>query len=177
MPKTLGLFFIGIYASRQNIIQKIKQNTGVFLAICLVLISLSIVWEINKIDFFNTFDLEKMPIYRPILIAINVMFESFLGFGYIFGFIILFQNSRLISSVMAKTGRMALSNYILQSLFCVFIFYGYGLGFYGKLNPSDLVFIVVGIFMINILFSHLYLRKKKMGPLEYCWRKLTKRSS
>ena len=96
------------------------------------------VWEFSKVDFFSNFDLEKTPIYRPLLIAINVIFESFLGIGYIIGFITLFQKSTVIASVMAKTGRMALTNYIIQSLLCVLVFYSYGFGLYGKLNPSDL---------------------------------------
>lgn len=173
LPKTFGLFFLGIYASRKKLTIKIKEHVKSFIIVCFTLIGLYIVWEFNKVYFFSNFDLEQTPLYRPLLIAINVIFESFLGIGYIIGLITLFQKSTFITSVMAKTGRMALTNYILQSLLCVLVFYSYGFGLYGKLDPSNLILIAVAIFSVNVVFSNLYLKKKKTGPLEYCWRRLS----
>lgn len=177
IPKSLGLFFLGIYASRQNIIQRIRSNAVLYTIVSLSLIFLAVLWQIYKLDFFSKFDMVAVPMYRPLLIFINVTFESLLGFGYIIGFLLLFQKSNVLTSILAKPGKMALSNYITQSFLCVIIFYGFGFGYYGKLNPSNLVLISVVIFLINVVVSHIYLKKREIGPLESFWRKLSQKKS
>ncbi|HPG12895.1 MAG TPA: DUF418 domain-containing protein, partial [Chitinophagaceae bacterium] len=78
-------------------------------------------------------------------------------------------NNRLISNI----GQMALTNYIMQSIICGFIFYGYGLGKFNEYSRTQLLGIVVLIWCFQILFSWLWLKRFKRGPLEALWRKLT----
>ncbi|MFK8046526.1 MAG: DUF418 domain-containing protein [Crocinitomicaceae bacterium] len=170
MSKTFGLFLIGMYCARKRMFLSIKKSTTTFTFVAVVLITISSIWIYNKIDFFSQFDIQLQPLWRPYLIAINIVFETAMGIGYIFIFTIIFQ--KMNTRFLAKTGRMALTNYILQSLICVFVFYGYGFGFYGKLEPTDLVWVAICIFVLNMMFSYFYLTFKSIGPLEYVWRKL-----
>lgn len=172
ISKTYGVFLIGIYAARINLYDLMKSRKAKFTKITLLLIIISIVWINFKMEFFKLFNLNAEPFWRPILIAINVVFETTLAIGYILGLSLIFQKSKWLTKVLAKTGRLALTNYILQSLICVFIFYGFGLGWYGKLKPTDLVIISIVIFAFNVIFSSIYLKFKPIGPLEYLWRKL-----
>lgn len=172
LPKTIGLLLIGIYAGRNSMFSRIRKNQALFGIVSLVMVASSVVWIWFKMDVFNSIDLEATPIWRPVLIGINVLFETAMGIGYIVGFTLVFQNSKLITGALAKTGRLALTNYITQSLICVFIFYSYGLGLYGELVPTDLVLISVLIFCFNLIFSTLYLKSFNVGPLEFLWRKL-----
>jgi uncharacterized protein len=55
----------------------------------------------------------------------------------------------------------------------VLFFYGYGLGFIGRFGPTALVAIPVGIFVLQIGFSHLWLSRFRFGPAEWVWRSLT----
>jgi len=174
LPKTAGLFLFGIYAARKELFTRIQASHKPYLAMALTFIVLSSAWYYYRLDLFQLIDLEAEPFWRPILISTNVLAETALGFGYIFGFSIIFQHSQFITDLLAKTGRLALTNYIMQSLFCVLIFYGYGLGYYGKLLPTDLVLITIAIFGFNVVFSALYLKYKNQGPLEYLWRRLIK---
>jgi uncharacterized protein len=74
---------------------------------------------------------------------------------------------------LAAVGRMALSNYLLHSLICTTIFYGYGLALFGKVRPSlDLLLIII-IFLIQIPLSVWWLRRFRFGPVEWLWRSLT----
>lgn len=171
MPKSLGLFFLGIYAAQINFFRLIKEKSESFIIATVIFLLFSIAWNTTKMDFFTLFDMEGQPLWRPVLIAINVLLETLQGISYIFGFTLLFQQSTFLSKLFSKAGRLALTNYILQSLLCVFIFYSYGLGYYGMLLPMDLVFISIAIFCFNLIFSHIYLRYKSIGPLEYLWRK------
>jgi len=171
LPKTFGLFFIGMYAARKSFFALLRKNSPAYLTISIGLIFGSIAWNLYKADFFSRFDLEAAPHWRPVLIGINVFFETCLGIGYIIAFSLAFQKSKLLCKILARTGRLALTNYFIQSFVCVILFYGYGLGYYAKLVPSDLVLIAVLLFSFNVIFSYFYLAYKQIGPLEYVWRK------
>ncbi|MBC7872746.1 MAG: DUF418 domain-containing protein, partial [Ferruginibacter sp.] len=71
---------------------------------------------------------------------------------------------------LAATGRMAFSNYILQSIVCTFFFYGYGFGYFGMLHQWDLYFMVIEIAIVQVVFSVFWLRYYTMGPVEWLWR-------
>lgn len=173
VPKTLGLFLIGYYCAAKKFTKHLKQHAShYFIGVALVFVA-CVFWTIFKQDFFGRFNLEEMPFMRPVLIAINIFFESALGMSYTVGFLLFFQSFRRMSNILGTAGRMALTNYIAQSLVCVFLFYGYGFGFYGKLKPTDLLLIGTLIFLFNLFFSWLYLRYYQQGPLEYLWRRMT----
>jgi uncharacterized protein len=76
-------------------------------------------------------------------------------------------------SAMAKVGKMAFSNYILMSIFSLLIFSGSGLSLFGKVERWHQLLITIGIWVILIIFSNLWLKSHKLGPLEWFWRKLT----
>jgi uncharacterized protein len=177
IPKTLGLFLVGFYCRNRKLVQYLKYNRIKALVLFILLMLLSVIWISIKLDFFSQFDLEANPIMRPVLIGVNVFFETAQGIGYIIGFLLLFQNSRIISKLFEATGRLALTNYIIQSLICVLLFYSYGLGLYTQLQPTDLIWISIAIYAFNIVFSHLYLKYYTYGPIEYLWRKMIAGSS
>ena len=76
-------------------------------------------------------------------------------------------------SLFANVGRMALTNYIMQTVLCSFYFFGFGLGHYGDYDAKGLLLFVVCIWIIQITYSTIYLRFFKMGPLEWLWKRLT----
>ncbi len=74
-----------------------------------------------------------------------------------------------IWKALAAAGQMALTNYILQSIVCTFLFYGYGFGYFGRLSQSELYFMVAEIILVQTVFSVLWLRYFEMGPMEWLW--------
>jgi uncharacterized protein len=80
---------------------------------------------------------------------------------------------RWLTSRLAAIGQMALSNYILQSVVCTFVFTGYGLGLYGRLERYQLYYVVAGCWATSLAASPIWLRHYRFGPLEWCWRSLT----
>ncbi len=74
---------------------------------------------------------------------------------------------------IANVGQMAFSNYILQTLCCSLFFYGFGLSYFGKLAYHQLFYVVAGVWTINLIFSAVWLRFFRFGPLEWAWRSLT----
>lgn len=74
---------------------------------------------------------------------------------------------------LQAVGQMALSNYIMQTVLCSLFFFGYGLGFYNKLELHQLYYVVATILIVQLIFSPLWLKHFKFGPVEWLWRTLT----
>jgi uncharacterized protein len=70
-------------------------------------------------------------------------------------------------------GRMAFTNYLLQSLLAALVFSGFGLGLWGSLNLIELWLVAAAIWAIQMAFAVSWLRRFSMGPLEWVWRALT----
>ncbi len=94
----------------------------------------------------------------------------------IFGLIMLLYKSgmfRWFFSLMRPVGQMAFTNYLAQSLLCGMFFNGVGLGMYGKLERHEIYYVVAGVWIVQIIWSHIWLRYFRFGPLEWTWRSLT----
>lgn len=68
---------------------------------------------------------------------------------------------------------MALSNYLLTTVLCQFLFIWSPWKLYGKLEYYQLLYVVAGVWSINLVASPLWLRVFRFGPMEWCWRSLT----
>jgi uncharacterized protein len=78
-----------------------------------------------------------------------------------------------LTQALANVGQMAFTNYLMQSVICSIFFYGYGLGYYGKLAFHELYYVVACVWVFQLIFSAIWLRYFRMGPLEWLWRSLT----
>jgi uncharacterized protein len=76
-------------------------------------------------------------------------------------------------AMMRPVGQMAFTNYLMQSLCVGLIFYGVGLGLFGKLQRYEIYFVVFAVWTVQIIYSHIWLRYFRFGPLEWAWRSLT----
>ena len=74
---------------------------------------------------------------------------------------------------LAPAGRMALTNYLLQSVVCTFVFYGYGLGYFEALPRAWQPLFVVALFVLQVLASRWWLARFRHGPMEWLWRAIT----
>ncbi len=80
---------------------------------------------------------------------------------------------RWIKDRLAAVGQMALTNYLMQSIICVFIFYGIGFGLIGQVERIWQIIIVFTIWILQILWSRPWLNHYLFGPVEWLWRSLT----
>jgi uncharacterized protein len=95
--------------------------------------------------------------------------------GYIGLMMLLSKLPRLtpITGVLGAVGRMALTNYLLQTVICTTIFYGHGLGLFGQVERSQQILIVLGVWILQLIISPWWLRYYRFGPAEWLWRSLT----
>ena len=74
---------------------------------------------------------------------------------------------------VAKVGRMSMTTYLSQSVIATTIFYSYGFALYGKIDVLTGTWMAVGIFVIQMIFSEIWLSKFKQGPVEAIWKRVT----
>ncbi|WP_462254618.1 DUF418 domain-containing protein [Ferruginibacter sp.] len=111
----------------------------------------------------------------------NVLFECYeisrtLRSVGIFGLIMLLYKSgwfKWLFALMRPVGQMAFTNYLMQSLLCGLFFYGVGFGMFGKLQRYEIYYVVAATWLLQIIWSHIWLRYFRFGPLEWLWRSLT----
>jgi uncharacterized protein len=97
-----------------------------------------------------------------------------LALGYAAAFALLWRTAaRRTLTILAPAGRMALTNYISQTLIQILIFYGVGLGLIGKISNAWIPALAVLIFSAQLFFSRAWLKRFNYGPLEWLWRRLT----
>ena len=75
--------------------------------------------------------------------------------------------------MLASVGQMALSNYLATSVICLFLFTGAGLGWYGQLERFELYYVVLSIWIAQLIWSPIWLSHFRYGPAEWLWRSLT----
>ena len=74
---------------------------------------------------------------------------------------------------LAAVGRMALTNYLMQSVICTTLFYGYGFNLFGRLDYAWQLVVVAAVWAIQLVASPWWLRHFQFGPVEWLWRWLT----
>ncbi len=95
--------------------------------------------------------------------------------GYVSAVVLLLHRGGAFGSwlrFLAPAGRMALTNYILQSVVSSLFFFHYGLGWWGMSRWRQVLF-VVGVFSVQVVLSCLWLKRFRYGPLEWLWRAFT----
>ena len=74
---------------------------------------------------------------------------------------------------VGAVGRMAFTNYLTHTIVCTFLFYGWGLGLYGKVSRTGQFGIVLAIWAAQLIISPWWLDRFQFGPFEWIWRSLT----
>jgi uncharacterized protein len=105
----------------------------------------------------------------------NYFGSLFVAFGWI-GLVMLICHAGALPGLrerFAAVGQMAFTNYIMHSVICTTIYNGYGLGLFGHVDRIWQMFIIAGIFALQLWYSPLWLQRFRFGPLEWLWRALT----
>lgn len=120
-------------------------------------------------NYYNNWNMEA---YFQFGLLINVLGSVPLTLAYAALIIIAFKKGffRAVTNLLISVGKMALSNYLMQSVICIFIFYGFGLGLHASLSRLELIPIVIGIWIFQIVFSKVWLHFFAQGPIEWLWR-------
>jgi uncharacterized protein len=97
------------------------------------------------------------------------------AFAYVAGLALISDTStgKKLIALFAPAGKLALTNYVFQSVAMTFLLYGYGLGWGARLRQGELLVLAIAIYALQLALSHWYLRSYRQGPLEWLWRRWT----
>lgn len=93
--------------------------------------------------------------------------------GYVAVVMLLSESPGRFARLLAPVGRMAFTNYLLQTVICTTVFYGHGLGLFGRVERGGQILIVFGVWIFQIWFSRAWLKRFRIGPAEWLWRSLS----
>ncbi|WP_179005084.1 DUF418 domain-containing protein [Winogradskyella forsetii] len=79
----------------------------------------------------------------------------------------------LLKKALGAVGKMALTNYVMHSVFALFLFTGAGFGLFGEYQRHELLYIVFSIWIFQLIASPIWLHYFQFGPLEWLWRNLS----
>ncbi len=176
-PNVLAMFLIGVVLARKKVFENLEANRAFFRK--LFLYSLPLALAGNWI--YATYAAQSSFIDMSWMMVLTLAAHGFGGPAMTFVYIAVvahiydkgyFKN---LTMAIAKTGRMALTNYLTQSLIATTIFFSYGLGLYGQVNVWQGMLLAFGIYAIQVVWSHYWLQHYRFGPMEWLWRTLTYR--
>ena len=170
----LLFMFIGMAFYKTGILMG-KASTKVYAIMCIAGFAIGLVLSFHhlkpiidsKFHFYNYTKNVSMSFYEAGRI--------FRTFG-IFGTLMLLYKSGIFKwffKLMRPVGQMAFTNYLTHSIVCAVIFYGIGFGLYGQFERYQIYLIVLAVWTVQIIWSHIWLRYFQYGPFEWIWRQLT----
>ncbi len=172
VPSVLAMFLLGLYVGKANILRAVNARLlllwrarlyGLVLGLTA---SLAVTLAYVKLE----------PLSALVALFFNqALAGPLLSMGYAATIVLLMRSPKWqrLFSPLAMTGRMALTNYLLQSLACTLIFNGYGFGLVGKIDPMTGILLVIVIYLLQMAFSTWWLRRFRFGPAEWLWRSFT----
>lgn len=185
-PGFLALFVLGMWVGRIGLVQNLKQRLPQIrraLVVTLVLCGVGLFIQHNFSDWWPRTSgqagslrefLARIPRGQTSLIVYSLGLWS-MAAVYACALTLLVHRSGWSRRLapLAAVGRMPLTTYLTQSVVCSTLFYGYGLGWFGKVGFTGMFVITIVLFSLQMLASTWWLRRYRFGPVEWLWRSLS----
>ena len=161
----MALFKLGVFSA--------ARSPGFYLTwiVLAVVIGLPIVMYGAYRNFAEAWDLSRF-FFGGIA---NYWGSLFVGMGWVSVLMLacLSDGLQRTKQALGAVGRMALTNYIMQTIICTTIFYGHGFGYFGEVSRVGQILIVFAVWVFQMPFSVIWLRHFRFGPFEWLWRTLS----
>ena len=172
LPETLALMLFGMAGYKSGFLTGEWDNRRYarWAAVCIPLgaiASVILAFADIRSHFF-------VPVVFGGFIVGLAPFMAIMAAGYAALIILLSRNFGWLAQRIAAAGRCAFSNYLGTSLIATFVFYGWGLGFYGYAERWQAWLLVPTVWVLMLLWSKPWLERFHYGPLEWVWRSLAR---
>jgi uncharacterized protein len=172
----LFLFLLGLWVYRSGIVERLGDYKPVLKRVCAVCLPLGI--ALNVVVVVT----QAMPSYlgHPtvagyVATVLDLPAAHVLSAGYASGLALLIQSAtwKRLLTPFAAVGRMALTDYLSQSVLCTLFYYNYTTGLYGRVGPAMGLVATVVLYGAQVVFSNWWLARYRFGPMEWLWRGMT----
>ena len=170
LPKIGGLMALGAAAWRAGVVRDPQKHQELLREVALLGSVLGGTMTILSVHAASTGTPSNVP---SLALEAGSMVPLSLAYGA--GLLLALRSPRLLAAAapFAAVGRMAMTNYLTQSVALSLLFYGYGLGLAGRTGSATAALIGVVLYAIQMLLSCWWLRRYRFGPVEWLWRSLT----
>ena len=169
--RVLGLFLLGYYLGRQKLYAQLAEHKAQLLRVFRY--GLAVGLPLSFAYAWSGVHHHPWGLTAHSFLYLVGVFP--LGFAYVAGLCLWYLRRPRwrVFSLLAAPGRVALTNYIGQSVVGVLLFYGIGLGWGASVGLVQTELIVLVVFLGQVVLSHAWLSAFRFGPLEWIWRMLT----
>ncbi|NTU20290.1 DUF418 domain-containing protein [Brevibacillus sp. HB1.2] len=152
------MFLFGMYAAKRRWFEKPEEERTSYLRNMLIFLPAGLLLKALHVYLPGTWWSGVGEISGGTILAI----------GYIFAFVWFFSRSTKSTWLprFQAVGKLSLTNYLLQTVICTTIFYGYGLGWFGKIGVLAGCGLAIVIYAGQLFISPLYLKRFRYGPVE-----------
>ena len=175
-PWSFGVFLIGLWVVKSGKLANWRNERPFVIGVLRFSVPLAIA---SKGTLTAAVILESTPYLIAMTSILDYLLGAGLGVSYLCLILLFFQRRSMSGHLfrhLQPVGRMALTNYLVQSLVAVSVFYGFGLGLYGQLGFGLICLLSMVLFGVQIVLSRLWLDRFQFGPMEWLWRTLTYRT-
>lgn len=169
-------FLLGYLIGRRMLLQSAREHLSLFRRVLpwALLIGLGGNLYMNLVWVYDIGRVEH-ALVRDVLRGVFELCVVALALGYVCLLVLLHEQGRfrVLLGWLAPAGRMALTNYVSQTVMLLVLFYGVGFGLVGRVGALYCVLIAVAFFVVQCLLSRWWLNRFRFGPLEWAWRSLT----
>ena len=171
----LAMFLLGLYAGRRGIFRDIAGHLPLFRKLLRWALPVGIIGNLVYVIAMEGANRSELDWQSLVAVIGHTVGAPALAMSYVAAITLLVQHDawRARLGPLAAVGRMALTNYLLQSLVATTIFYGYGLGLFGQIGPAIGILYTLAIFTAQIPLSVWWMGRFQFGPVEWLWRTLT----
>ena len=170
LPATIGLMLIGMGLFKSGFLAGRAPTWAYATAVGVGAVSLFLIWQetsaIRVADF---------PLVQTAMRPMNTFLAPLASLAYASALILLLKAGlRTVLHPLICAGRMAFTNYLTQTLIMTTIAYGgRGLGFYGEIGWPEMWQLIGAVWIVQLIWSPIWLHVFRMGPIEWVWRRLT----
>jgi len=173
VTQTAALFMVGMLIGRSSLFLYSEKNIKFWIKVFIIatIFFFPIYGLMAILPDFITREALLVPSSLILKSLSNIAFTTILFAGIILVYYL--TKARRVLHLLAPYGRMSLTNYLSQSLIGGFLFYNWGLELYKYTGITVCFLMGIGMFLIQFLFSHWWMRSHRQGPLEWLWKKAT----
>jgi len=170
----LLFMFLGMAFFKSGILTG-QASTKLYLAMTIVGLGLGLLVSYYHLASFIKYNFNWYEVTKNTWFDLYTVSRTLRSLG-VLGFIMLLYKSgwfKWLFALMRPVGQMAFTNYLTQSLIGGLFFYGIGFAMYGQLKRIEIYYFVAAVWIVQIIWSHAWLRYFRFGPMEWLWRSLT----
>jgi uncharacterized protein len=171
---TFGLFLLGMYAGRKKILQYNVANARFFKRLLIGSGAIAVVSTVLAFLYGSPIGRAATPLGVLGNFSFNVH-QAALSTFYVAGIVLLYWRTAAHAKLnrLASVGQMGLTTYLMQSVFGLLVYYGFGLGMMGKIGVTGSIALGIAIFAVQIFFANWWMARYRYGMVEWLWRSLT----